>query len=472
MTLAWLPALVVPPVLGFFVVSALGNGSRWYRIFLGVGSGLALTSCTAYIDLADGGITGSTFIWLESAALIGAAAWWFVARRQERPTPPIPPWRTQDYILGAVFVLVVLMAVYVFVRLSITYPHGEWDAWNNWNHRARYILRAGEHWNYGATHLETLRFHPFDYPMMLSLSVARMWSWLGRETVLAPIFIAPLFTLAAVGVLFTALKDLTDRSQAFIAAGLLVGTRYYINIATAQYSDIALGFMYTAVLIQLVRFDRAALDRRKPAALAGLMCGLAIWTKNEGLVFLVCLIAARVLVRLFRMEWRELIKEAGWFLVGLAPAAAVTIHFKLVFATGSHHFQEPLGLILTKFLDLARHKEVALYMLSEMGPLWAMAIYLVLLRPRPGALKERGVTTGLLAVLGTLIAYYLQFVMLAPQTVSLHWYLAVNSNRLIIQLWPAGLFVFFMIVRAPEFGPLYRAGFGASAPTREETYAD
>jgi hypothetical protein len=352
-------------------------------------------------------------------------------------------------VLATVLAVTAVLGAYVFWRVSIAYAHGDWDAWNNWNMIPRFIVRGGSHWLDRHVHAQTLEYHPYNYPMLVALSVARFWKIIGLESVAAPILLAFGFTAGAVGLVWASVSSLRPRGQAFLAAALLAGTPNFINIGSAQYADVPLGFFYLAALVPFCLMDERPEGRRGLAVLAGLMTGLACWTKNEGQVFLIALVLARVGVLAVHGSRRRLFGEAAWFLLGLLPGLATLLVFKLNIAQPGH-FREPLTVMASKFIDLARHKEVALYMLSDMGPLSALAVYFLLLGPEKGAWKKPGIMTGLVAVIVTLAGYYLQFVCLTPQSADLHWYLALNSNRLVLQLWPGFILVFFLLVSEPR----------------------
>ena len=119
--------------------------------------------------------------------------------------------------------------------LSLRSPLGFWDAWAIWNLRARFIVRAGSDWR-DAFSLSGWS-HP-DYPLLLPLSVARLWQYLGRESSVAPTAIAILFTFSTVALAWAALAILSKPSQATLAALLLLGTSALVMHGASQMADV------------------------------------------------------------------------------------------------------------------------------------------------------------------------------------------------------------------------------------------
>src|SRR5437879_7178750 len=121
--------------------------------------------------------------------------------------------------------------------------------------------------------------------------------------------------------------------QALIAWAFLLGTATFLLQGVAQYADIPLAF-YMAASLALFCFDDL-----KCTILAGAMAGFAAWTKNEGLLFIVVLVAARAIAR-----WRvaqvsgPVFREVGQLAMGAAPALLVLALFKFRYAPADELF--------------------------------------------------------------------------------------------------------------------------------------
>ena len=125
---------------------------------------------------------------------------------------------------------------------------------------------------------------------------------------------------------------LRGRTQGMLTAVVLLATPFLIFHGTAQYGDVPVGFFFLATTVLLALHDRHREQTYAFAALAGLTTGMAAWTKNEGLLFLVAVAGAWAVTGLGASERRHLGREARSFALGLLPMAVVIGFFKLQLA--------------------------------------------------------------------------------------------------------------------------------------------
>ena len=84
----------------------------------------------------------------------------------------------------------------------------------------------------------------WDYPLLLPLSIARGWNYMGGESLPVPAVMAFLFTFLTLGLLWSALCLLRSRSQGYLAAMVLMGTPFFIVMGASQFADIPLGLLH------------------------------------------------------------------------------------------------------------------------------------------------------------------------------------------------------------------------------------
>ena len=92
------------------------------------------------------------------------------------------------------------------------------------------------------------------------------------------------------------------RSQAMLGGLMLTGTPYFLIHGASQYADVPLGFFFLATLTLFCLQDRFPKHSRGVLVLAWMTAGMAAWTKNEGLLFLLAIVVARFAVS--RRDWR------------------------------------------------------------------------------------------------------------------------------------------------------------------------
>jgi hypothetical protein len=464
MTLGFVASLVASALIGLLAIGCVWwpSGLRQSRLLLGflaVGIGLGLSSWVFFVWLSLVGAPSAMFPLAELGLLVLlASVVLYTSKRRPSRMPPrntggsaVAP--TNHHLLSLAMWLSVGCATIAFLVHSATSPQGGWDAWMTWDMHARAIFRGGDHWR------EVLRglpewSHP-DYPLLVPGSVARIWTYMGQETALAPVSVAMLFTFATVGLLYASVSILRSRTQGCLAALLLLGTKFFILHGTSQYADVPFGFFLLATLVLLALTEVWPDDRPGLLVLAGLTAGLAAWTKNEGLLLLLAVLAGygRVIVR--ARGWHTALGDARAFAIGLAPVFAVIVCFKIWVAPandlmsdqgfrqtaerlleGSRYLQVLLG-IGRGFLEVSAKGVTGLLLLAY----WFLAGH-----AGPGPWRVGAKTAAM--VLSLMLVGYAVVLLAAPAPL-----LATNIrsiDRLLLQLWPSMLFAYFLSLRTAE----------------------
>jgi hypothetical protein len=318
-------------------------------------------------------------------------------------------------------------------------PLGGWDAWAIWNMRARMMVRWDEMWPAYSAQPSLQWSHP-DYPLLVSASVARGWVWLGAESAQYAALVSATFTTVSAWFLGAVLL----RTAGFVAGAagvaLYMGTPAILTMASNQYADIPQGFFFlgTAGLIVLAR-------REAPAAglhvLTGLCLGLAAWTKNEGLLFVLVTALALAGEAAWRRTWRPLLPVA----LGLAAGLLPTLAFKL-FHAPPNDLVAGASALGEKLFSTERHRLIAAAFWRDLrgfggwqhSPevLIAAGIFWGMIRQRnAGGTGWAVVATSLLLTWG---GYYMVYVF-SPR--DLAWHLNTSLVRLYQQLWPSAVFL-------------------------------
>jgi Dolichyl-phosphate-mannose-protein mannosyltransferase len=359
----------------------------------------------------------------------------------------LPRWLR--HILTASFAFAVAAALYSAVLRSIVHPHGEgWDAFAIWNLHARFLFRGGQYWRDGFSSLIPWS-HP-DYPLLLPSAIAHFWSALGHESTAVPAVIGLVFTFGTLGLLFSSLAVLRGRTAAMLAGLALVSTPFFVEQGSAQYADVPLSFFFLAVMVLLHldgqhRIDSAAVSSSGLLVLAGIAAGFAMWTKNEGILFLGATILAHLFVRAQRRRFIFM------FLPAVAPLLIFVGWFKHSIAFRNELFSNQSN-SLHKVLDPSRYGAILGWFVKDFfrfGEWWLVPGTLLLViffflvvakrRPQTGSDMEASILTLILTLAG-----YFAIYVITPY--DLYWHLRFSLNRLFLQLWPCALFLFFLAV--------------------------
>jgi hypothetical protein len=463
-----LPALLLPVGAGFAVThwvwpDAGARPSRHLlRASLAVGCGLALSSCAFFLATVAWGPSRHVAVSADLALLVGAVALAWLGRRRSgasRETGagaalPVEARGTRTALRVALGVTLAA-AVAAFLLLSWVRPHGEWDAWAFWNLRARFLFAGRTHWRIAFDALAGP--HP-DYPMLLPGTVARIWLYVGRATVVAPVLVAMLFTFATVGVAAAVVAALRGEAQGMLAAIVLLSTAGFTAHGTMQYADVPLSFFVLATLALWWLYDDGDGRRWRVASFAGGMAGFAAWTKNEGLLFLLAIVAARLAVAVAGRRWRRSARELAAFAAGLAPVLAVVGYFKLRLAPPTLYLLgERLEIVRERVTDVTRYSRIGAALLGELRGFgdWVVSlaglllVYALLVGVRV-ARADRPMLAASALALAIVFAGYVGVFLLTVEALD-NW-LGAGLTRLLLHLWPSAVFVYWLTVR-PIFEP-------------------
>ena len=368
-------------------------------------------------------------------------------------------------ILTFAFALSLCAALYAAVTRTLAHPHGDgWDAFSIWNLHARFLYRGGAHWRDGFSAFIPWS-HP-DYPLLLPGAVAHFWSYLGSDEPTVPGVIGLLFTFSTVGLLVSALDVLRGRTPAMLAGLALLTTPFFIELGTSQYADVPLSFFFLATVTLLCLHDRHsghATSSSQPGllVLAGLGAGFAAWTKNEGLLFLCAIVAARVVV-FFRPERhsapdpqrppQRLTDRAiavTILLVAVAPAFLLIAWFKHSIAPPGDLFSDP-ATAFHKLIDPTRFLAILKWYgkgflrfghwLLLPGTLLLPGLYFAA-GIEPTRNTGPGFRTSRLALVLTVCGYFAIY-LITPYDI--YWHLRFSLTRLFLHLWPSTIFLFFL----------------------------
>jgi hypothetical protein len=195
-------------------------------------------------------------------------------------------------------------------------------------------------------------------------------------------------------------------------------------------------------------------ESRSSLALAGLAAGFAAWTKNEGVLFLVAVLLARMWLTSRRSSpGRSPISQIAPMLLAVAPLFALIAFFKRAIAPPGDLFSDP-ATMLHKLRDASRYWAVLKWYGREFlrfGEWWLVPLPIVLLvlyflmRRNLETREKESVRASALSLILTLVGYFLIY-LITPRDI--YWHLRFSLNRLFLQLWPSVIFLFFVALRS------------------------
>lgn len=448
-------SLAIPAVAGYLLLDAFGRDADCLppgvllRVCLGTGLGLGIFSCVQVLLLPVPFAADRP--WIYDSLLLAAAA--FVAARSRRRAAvrassggqrAVPPAARIPVFLSGGLVAALALAAAAFVLISFARPHGGWDAVAIWNMKARYLFRGGGYWS---NVFSPLLPHA-DYPLLIPLSVARMWKYAGRETQAAPALLSMFFTFATVLTAYAAIADRRGRSQGCLAALVLLSTRF-VRDGASQYADVPLGFYFLAAAVLLHHGSRSC-GKRAAFAAAGTAAALSAWTKNEGWLFLLSATIAASIIPALAGRLQEAGGRALRIAAGAVPALLAAVYLKAIVSPPGYLFESGgFRGMAERLLDFSRYWGIAKAFLWESTrlPIPALLAYGLCLGGRLDAEDRDGVVSLVVLLALTIFGYTLVY---AITPLDLAWQLRTSANRLLVQVWPAFVFAAFLIIRPPD----------------------
>ena len=423
---------------------------------LGAGIGLGITSCTAFLWLVLFTPPGGYYLIAELCLSIFLVL--FAIYRYVKNTIEIEPASSHDSNIGTIGWLkstfLILMIAFVASFILIAYferPHGAHDAWAIWNYRARWLLRGGSQWTYAFSYMNAADSP--DYPLLVTGSVFRMWSVLGTDHVAIPIMVAGVLAAGSILIIFSSLAILRGENQGYLAAIFMFITTRYVNIATYQYGDAPLAFFILSTIVLFSLKDHYPNLSLRLLFLAGLTASCAAWTKNEGVLFLVLVILIRFIGEIRRNNWFGILKQFFYFFLGMSFILSTLIYFKLSFAIANDLVNKTnlkkLGVYL---FDSDRYLEVLFGITKKIftfnDHIFILLIFYFLISGVDrSSFVKKGIASHVLLMLLMLGGYFFSY-FITP--FNLEWHMKASLARLIVQLWPAWVFLFFYCIRGPE----------------------
>lgn len=461
-------AILVPCLAGYFVVYLFFpiHEHSWridfLKISLAPGIGFGLTSAIQYVCIGCRSPYPFAAFVAEILTLILALSCIALRGRVgncgngEDLFCAFGPVRSRDDLsrwIKQIFALVMAMGVVTFVYLSINSPHGSWDARAIWNYRARMIFRDVNGWReaYGQ---QAPTSHT-DYPLLLPLSVVRVWLYSGRESLLAPVCTAMIFTFSTAILLVSSVSFFRGKTQGYLAGLSLLAIPLFLQEGASQYADVPVGYYFLSAMVLYCCHEAYGNRSKGFLILTGLTSGFSAWTKNEGILFVAVLLGAGFVTYICRRKTTAGLREVALFLLGLMPVALLVLHFKVRLAPKNDLLSTiSMHSVIEKLLEINRHKTILMYLADQITkpekcgilPLIALPYFYLARKPLRGEAFNAAMFMFLVIAgmsLGYLFIYLTTFQ-------DLSWHLKTSMNRLMVQLAPSFLLLFYLSTNAPE----------------------
>jgi hypothetical protein len=388
-------------------------------------------------------IAADTGVWL---AAIGALLLWRRAAPRTLERGPLRHERT-TWVLFAGVAMVFGLASISFAAHAAVEPHGDWDAWAIWNLRARFLYRGyPEYWRDAFSPL--LGWSHVDYPLLVPLSVARGWTFAGHETTAVPAVVAGIFALGIVVAAAASVGRARSWSRGLLTAAAILACPAFVKYSSSQCADVPLAFFILATFVSMSRAFESP-PNRGAWLMAGAAAGLAAWTKNEGLLFLVVCVTVMA-IRSVAVGGRRGLKCVGGFLLGALPMIAALMALKTLAPENDLLQAQSAQSLVTAFGSVDRVATVAAgigQVLWSGGagavgvlPIVAGFIFVVGLDRPLNPVPVIGLIT-----MGLLVAGYAGVYAMTPH--DLEWQMKTSLDRVMLHAFPTLVWSAMMLAR-------------------------
>lgn len=440
----------------YFVPKCAASGLLpWFILRLGLGWGLGcgLWSCLTYIALRFNILSDNRSIVEISIILIISVCFFYIWKRgypeiRKNPLVAAPPkLSVLNRLLVVMFIMSLLIGLCLQLIQAINNPYGNWDAWAFWNLRASFIFKHSTEW---AIAFDTNATNSnLDYPLLIPCLVFRMWDFIGTDSVVVPIVVGVLFTISCILVLVGGIWLLNDMKVALIAGICLISAKMFMVCGADQYSDVPLAFYFLSAIVLTSISTVYSQSSRSYLFLAGIMLGMAAWTKNEGLLIALAVLFACFLC-LVVFHRKLSVYQACFILMGFLPVLCVVADFKMnvapydnAYVASSHLSRISSQLFqFDRYLIIAKRFLLELFTFHRWGYVSLFLIFYSVLRGFRNEETLRPCTCFTLFTTAVILGGYFGIYVITGQELVVH--LDTSLNRLIVHVFPVIIFVLFM----------------------------
>ena len=433
--------LFIPIFSGIFAANILMKDIKgiFLKICIGSGVGVGFSSVLFFLWKISVNKFSPLFFAIEILILIVLAVLSLKKFKFERPV--FPKISATSIIPAGIFVLFLLTSLLLFKYISSNNIYGSWDGLRIINMTAKFIYKADFNWLNIFSVADSLS--RFDYPLLLPLFIAKNWHYTGNDTCLIPVLTSALYTFGTVFLMMSGVLYFKNLNYALLAGIMLTGTQFFIVKGSNQYTDVSLSFYILSVFVLVFLSYKFDFDRRL-LFLTGFLAGLAAWTKNEGIIFLVIFGLIYILF-MFLNKRADLLK---YLLSGCFLPVFCVIYFKLFIAPLNDIMDlQSVKNIILSVTDFSRYSKIFLAVFKSFYniPLFLLPIFMMFTGIK---LNFEHRNPFLISVITIVLCLFVYFSVYLTTPYNLDWHLATSLDRLLLHFWPSIIFICFIASRS------------------------
>jgi hypothetical protein len=441
-------AVTVTALIGWGIANMISDRTRLFsfkeKLALSYGLGMGAITLEMLIFHIFGVPFGRMDILMLPLAALAVSAIFF-----GRNTLPAPkrsePLSFLEKVLAAGISLEVLLA---FLRASLK-PLESFDSVAMYAIRSKIIYLNGMIPHNFFSEI-TLNYPNPDYPLLVPLAEAWIYTFLGSLNDLLVKMIFPMYFVSFLAVFYFILRRYVSRRNSLVFTFLLATIPQFNRFAALGYTDLVFAYYHSIGTLYLFVWMKE--NRTRMLGLAAIFTGLAVFTKNEGIALCLVNLSLLVIYALFspRGEKARLARYASiYFLIVLIVSGP---WLALRAANGLENDLLEFGAMSARSVagSFANPDRIMLilyeYQKQFFGPkkwniVWILFLAGLFLRfKRAFSGQLRYITLSILMALSAYGAVY----MLIPAPDPINWYVASGVSRLFIHF--VALAVFWLAI--------------------------
>lgn len=320
-------------VLGYLFLAVAGHAEKslsTWSLFFGLGAGIFAWMLFILSWLGIGLTQFSVIILFVTVIILLYAVRLRTAPRKasNSSTHETGQTRSSTLLTRSIWVLVISLISAALV-LAVTLSYYSWDGIALWGVKGYGIAENGSILaaaDYGWTGIS----FPMNIPIQISLFRIFEGDVLPGSKAIFPIYFASLLVGG-----YGMMRKFGVRREISAVMMALVGTApIFFEHATFAYAN--LPFTFYIVLGALWSIDGIQSDRKRSTRLGGVLLGLAIWTRPEGIPFVIGIIAVLILMYVRHPAQRTLLAQ------GIAPVIVLTVPWMIFLSqnyTGTEEYE-------------------------------------------------------------------------------------------------------------------------------------
>ncbi len=329
-------------------------------------------------------------------------------------------------IKNFILLFIVVFSSYQYFRNDPTW--GDWDAWAIWNLKAKFL---SDETNWKNMFSIGIKYSHLEYPLILPSIIATIWNLIGDTNIYTPMLISYFIFISIITISFYSLDSIIF---SIFFSSLLFMDSGFISQASQQYADTLLGLTFLISVMLLVNYIKY--KNINHLFVLGFFISASIFIKNDGWIFFILMLIASIYYAYNKARHLKILFLSCSFFLFLA------LILKLISPDPNDLFDDSFKNIISRLFEFNRYTLIINHILLRFFVNFQMLFLLGLLII--SILPLKSFLIPYLILIFTAVGYFFIY-LITPH--DLQWHLSTSALRLMYQLYPSFLYLFFKSIQ-------------------------